>query len=157
MDRAAGMRVGPRIVIIEVVSPMKIFAPLIALAALSAGVTPASAQAIDWTRGKPIDVTVTNDRFIPARITMRRGTHYILRIHNRSDRKHNFSAPQFFGMARVAPRDSGWVTDDKVDLAPRQSAVLHIIAPDAANASYRFRSTNLLDATEKMKGEIIVR
>jgi hypothetical protein len=31
------------------------------------------------------------------------------------------------------------------------------VAPDTPRAVYRFRSTNLLDATEKLRGEILVR
>lgn len=129
--------------------------------ALATLLAAASAQAApplpNWNKGTPIDITVTNDRFTPDRITLKRGAPYVLRIHNRSDRKHNFSAPKFFTMSRVSPRDSGWVTDDKVDLAPRQSATLHIVAPDTPNALYTFRSTNLLDAAENLKGEIRVR
>lgn len=132
-------------------------AALAALTALAATAATAAPAVPNWTKGTPIDVTVTNDRFTPSTITLKRGAQYILRVHNRSDRKHNFSAPQFFTAARVSPRDSGWVTDDKVDLAPRQSATLHIVAPDTPNARYSFRSTNLLDATETLKGDILVR
>lgn len=130
---------------------------LLALALALAIAAPAAAVAQDWNKGTPIGVTMTNDRFSPARLTLTHGRAYILRIRNTSDRKHNFSAPQFFKFARVAPRDSGWITDNKVDLAPGESATLHLIAPSTPNARYQFRSTNLLDATEKLKGAIYVR
>ncbi|WP_162527281.1 cupredoxin domain-containing protein [Sphingomonas solaris] len=135
---------------------MKLAAALLIAAATTSAAT-AAPPVPNWTKGTPIDVTVTNNRFTPDRLTLKRGRQYILRIHNRSDRKHNFSAPQFFTAARVSPRDSGWVTDDKVDLAPGQSATLHIVAPDTPNALFSYRSTNLLDAAENMKGEIRVR
>lgn len=129
---------------------------LLALAALAAA--PAIAQpAPNWNRGTPVAITVDNDRFTPSRITLRAGRPYTLTIRNRSDRKHNFAAKTFFGLARVAPQDSGWVTDNKVDLAPGQTARLRIIAPDTPNAVYDYRSTNLLDAAEKLKGKIYVR
>jgi FtsP/CotA-like multicopper oxidase with cupredoxin domain len=134
---------------------MKLLAPF-ALAALLAAPATAAPQR-NWNRGTPITITVNNDRFIPDRITLRRGQPYVLTIRNASNRKHNFAARQFFGFARVAPRDSGWVTDNKVDLAPGQRATLRIVAPDTPNAVYDFRSTNLLDAAEKLKGTIYVR
>ncbi|WP_197277022.1 cupredoxin domain-containing protein [Sphingomonas profundi] len=133
------------------------FALSLAAVATLAGSAVAAPPAPNWTKGRPIEISISNDRFTPSTITLRRGAQYILRIHNRSDRKHNFSAPHFFTEARVSPRDSGWVTDDKVDLAAGRSATLHIVAPDTPHAEYAFRSTNLLDAAANMKGRIVVR
>lgn len=117
----------------------------------------AAQPAPNWNKGTPVDISVSNARFSPARIVLHPGRQYILRIRNVSDRRHNLSAPEFFTAARVAPGDSGWVTDDKVDLKPGQSARLRIVAPTTRNAVYRFRSTNLLDAAGGMKGEFVVR
>ncbi|HEX8446753.1 MAG TPA: cupredoxin domain-containing protein [Sphingomonas sp.] len=101
---------------------MRYWGPM-ALAAVTVtavtGGAAAAPRAPNWNRGTPITITVTNDRFTPSTVTLRRGQHYILRIRNLSNRKHNFSSPDFFALARVAPRDSGWVTDNKVDLAAR--------------------------------------
>ncbi|SFS00570.1 cupredoxin domain-containing protein [Sphingomonas jatrophae] len=128
-----------------------------ALLALAAATPTLAAPSPNFNRGTPIAVTVTNDRFIPDRINLRRGRAYAITIRNASDRRHNFSAPDFFGLARVAPRDGRLVSDNKVDLRPGQRATIRIIAPDTPNAVYRFRSTNLLDAAEKLKGNIYVR
>ena len=116
----------------------------------------AARAAADWNRGTLIAITVTNDRFIPDRVQLRRGGQYVLRFRNASNRKHNFSAPTFFKYARVAPRDAGWITDNALTLAPGQGATLHIFAPTTPNASYEFRSTRIEDAAEKMKGRILV-
>jgi hypothetical protein len=118
---------------------------------------PSAAPAQNWNKGTPVNITVTNDRFIPSSVTLRQGRTYILRITNRSDRAHNFSSNRFFKYARVAPRDSGWVVHNEVKLAPRQSATLHIVAPTTPNAVYEFRSTRIQDAAENMKGNIYVR
>ncbi len=132
------------------------FRPLAALLLATPAI--ATAQALpNWNKGTPVNITVSNARFSPARIILRSGEHYILRIRNVSDRRHNLSAPEFFTAARVAPQDSGWVTDDKVDLKPGQSARLRIVAPTTRNAVYAFRSTNLLDAAGGMKGQFVVR
>ena len=148
--------------------------PLLALAGLLAGLpagllsTSASAQAPAhrsqksarapaFTTGAPIRITMTNDGFVPARITLRNGADYVLQIRNRSDRAHNFSAPPFFKYARVAPRDSAWVANNRVELKPGERATLHIVAPDTPGARYDFRSTRIEDAASGMKGEIFVR
>ena len=111
----------------------------------------------NWSKGTPVTISVNNDRFVPARLTLRRGQQYVLRLRNTSDRSHNFSAPTFFKLARVSPRDSGWVVHNEVKLAPVQSATLHIVAPTTPNAVYEFRSTRIADAAEKMSGKIYVR
>ena len=126
---------------------------LSAIAALPADAAP---KGRNWNAGTPIDITVTNDRFIPDRVTLRQGRQYVLRLHNRSDRSHNFASNRFFKYARVAPKDSGWVVHNEVKLAPGQRASLHIVAPSTPNAVYEFRSTRIADAAEKMKGRIFV-
>ena len=126
------------------------------IATLVLATLPAAAQAQNWNKGAPIAITVTNDRFVPARLTLRRGATYVLRFHNASDRKHDFSAGTFFKYARVRQSDAGWVTHNAVELAPGQRATLHIVAPTTPNAVYDFRSNRIADAAEKMKGKIYV-
>lgn len=133
------------------------FARLAFPLALLAGLAAPAAAAPDWSRGTPVRVTVTNDRFVPDAIALRRNRPYVLTLRNPSTRTHNFSAPSFFKYARVSPRDAGWVTDNAVTLRPGQTARLHIVAPDTPNARYDFRSTRLGDAAERLKGIITVR
>jgi uncharacterized cupredoxin-like copper-binding protein len=126
------------------------------LAALLAA-TPALAQAPDWSKGTPVGIVMTNQGFTPARIVLKNGAPYALHFRNRSDRTHSFSAPPFFRLARVAPRDAAWVAHNEVSLKPGQSATLHIIAPDTPGARYEYRSTRIADAASKMKGAIFVK
>lgn len=128
---------------------------MIATAALLA--TPLAAQTPNWSRGAPVTITVTNDRFMPDRLTLRSGRSYILRLRNTSTRTHNFSAPTLFKYARVSPADRRWIVNDAISLAPGARATVHLIAPDTPNARYDFRSTRLGDAAEKMKGAILIR
>lgn len=116
---------------------------------------PAAAQ--NWNLGTPVAIVATDSGFAPATVTLRAGRQYVLTIRNRTGRKTSFSAPSFFKYARVAPKDSGWVVKNVVELAPGQTARLHIVAPDTPNAAYAFRSTRLADAGRDMKGEILVR
>jgi len=127
-------------------------AALLPLALLAA---PAAAQ--DWTKGAPVRITAGAAGFAPATLALRSGRQYVLTLRNASRDRVNFSAPSFFKYARVAPRDAGWVVQNRVELAPGQTARLHIVAPDTPNARYDFRSTRLSDAGQNMKGEILVR
>jgi FtsP/CotA-like multicopper oxidase with cupredoxin domain len=129
------------------------FVPLLVMASL-----PAAAQApINWAKGTPLTVTMTNRGFTPARIVMRQGGQYVLRLRNPSDRAHTFSAKQFFAQARVSPRDQGLIPRDEVELKPGRSATLHLVAPTTPSALYTFKSTRIADAAANFKGEIVVR
>lgn len=131
---------------------------VLALAAAAGLIAPAAAQtAAAWNRGTPLTLTMTNRGYVPARLVLRAGRHYVLRIRNPSDRGHTFSAKSFFELARIAPRDAGWVARNDVVLKPGQSATLHLIAPTTPGALYPFRSTRVADAGTKYKGDIIVR
>jgi len=119
---------------------------------------PAAAQApINWAKGTPLSVTMTNKGFVPARLSLRQGRQYVLRLRNPSDRAHTFSAKEFFGQARVSPRDSGLIPRNEVVLKGGQSATLHLVAPTTPNARYEYKSTRVGDAGTKYKGEILVR
>jgi plastocyanin len=131
--------------------------PFSALAlALTLGAPAMAAKAPAWGSGKAVNITVTNDRFAPSRITLKSGRHYTLRFHNASDRGHNFSAKKFFDLARVAPADARKVRHDDVNLDAGQWTTVRIVAPTTPGAAFDFRSTVLRDAGEKMKGKIYV-
>jgi hypothetical protein len=127
-----------------------------ALAVALALAAPAAAAGPAWGSGKAVNITVTNDRFAPSRIVLKSNRHYTLRFHNASNRGHNFSAKKFFDLARVAPADARRVSHDDVNLAPGQWVSVRIVAPDTPGAVFKYRSTVLADAAEKMKGEIYV-
>ncbi|MDO6413743.1 cupredoxin domain-containing protein [Sphingomonas sp. BIUV-7] len=127
---------------------------LLAPTALAA---PKPAPGPNWNRGTPLTVTMTNQGFVPARLALRQGGQYILRIRNPSDRTHSFSAKEFFGLARVSPADQAWIPRNEVELKPGQSATLHLVAPTTPGAMYYFKSTRVADAATKFKGAITVR
>lgn len=110
-----------------------------------------------WNKGAPLTITMSNRGFAPARLTLRQGAGYILRLRNVSDRTHTFSARSFFRLARVDPRDQAWVARNEVEVPAGRTATLHLIAPDTPNAIYDFRSTRIGDMGENMKGTIHVR
>jgi hypothetical protein len=119
---------------------------------------PAAAQApINWAKGTPVTVTMTNEGFVPARLPLRQGQQYVLRLRNPTDRAHTFSAREFFAQARVSPRDGAVIPRNEVVLKGGQSATLHLFAPTTPNARYEYKSTRVGDAGTKYKGEILVR
>ncbi len=135
---------------------MSVRLPLLAVLAGLAAI-PAVAQAPAFPKGAPIAITVSNDRFTPQRIVLRSGRPYTLNFRNVSDRAHSFSARTFFKIARVNPADQNAVAENKVELKPGQSARVRIVAPSTPNAVYDFRSLQIADAGENMKGTILVR
>ena len=140
---------------------MKLISAALALAVLAAA--PALGQprrapaAPAWDKGAPLTISMTNRGFSPARINLRQGAGYILRLRNASNRTHIFSAKDFFRLARVDPRDQAWVARNEVEVPAGRTATIHLIAPDTPDAVYDFRSTRIADAGEKVKGVIHVR
>ncbi len=128
--------------------------PLLAALALA---FPAAAQAApDWSKAEAVRVTVTNRGFAPRRIVLRHGAQYVLRIHNGSRRKHNFSAPDFFRYARVVPRDAWQLADKAISVRAGQTAAIRFTAPNMPNTEFDFRSTVLADAAADLTGRILV-
>jgi uncharacterized cupredoxin-like copper-binding protein len=135
---------------------MKFLFAFLPAAALLATAAPAAPAKPNWTRGTPLSVTMTNKGYSPRRIVMRAGGQYVLHFHNPSDRTHDFTAPDFFGQARVSPRDQGIIPRNRVELKPGTSTSLHLIAPTTRRSVYAFKSERIADAASNFKGEIVV-
>ena len=94
----------------------------------------------------PVTVALANYRFDPPTIRLRHGQPYVLHLVNRSDRKHNFVAPEFL-IAAGAGRRAVEVSDGAV-------ADVAIIAPAAG--VYTVKCTHFTHAWRGMKGSIVV-
>lgn len=129
----------------------------LAMAVTAAPRPAAKPMPINWAKGTPTTVTMTNKGYAPHRLVMHRGGHYVLSFHNLTDRPHTFAAKDFFAEARVSPADQNWIPHNEVELRPHESAVLHLIAPTTPNAIYVFKSNQIADAVHNFKGEIVVR
>ncbi len=118
----------------------------------------AAAAATLAARPAPHTVTIrmTDHGFSPATVVLKAGGRYTLRFVNGSGRGHDFTANAFLGAARVEPRDQYVLRDNKVDLDPGRSAVLHIVAPKVHGARFEFHSQHLTDAASGLKGNIYV-
>ena len=91
-----------------------------------------------------ITIDLSNYRYDPATIRLRHGQPYVLRLVNRSARKHNFVAPEFLVAAgrRAIEVPAGAVAD------------VAIVAPAAG--TYKVKCTHFTHALRGMKGRILV-
>ena len=93
-----------------------------------------------------VTVALSNYRFDPAPIRLRRGQPYVLHLVNRSGRGHNFVAPSFFAAAGTG--------HSKYEVPPGGGANVAITAP--APGRYKVKCTHFTHAMRGMKTEIIV-
>ena len=135
---------------------------VITAAILAALAVPVSSQAQGYRHARPlpqpIDIAMTDDGFVPADVTLRRGAPYVLRVVNRSSKGHNLEQKAFFRLAAVAPEDEGWTRDGRISLRPGESAIVHLRAPlSRPGGTFEFSSTVLGDAGRGYKGVFVMR
>ena len=121
--------------------------PLLALAAIA----PVAAQA---PRPAVVSVTMENFKFEPNAVQLRAGVPTLLHLVNNAGGGHNFTAPQFFAAARVAPASQSLIHDGKVEVA-KHSAVDIELTPAAGQ--YPLKCSHTLHAAFGMTGSIVVR
>ena len=102
-----------------------------------------------------IDVQLSNFKFRPQTIVLNHAEAYVLRLHNRSEGGHDFTAPAFFAASRIAPDDRQWITDGEVEVPPGQVRELQLTAPAAG--SYKLKCSHSFHKALGMSGAIVVR
>jgi uncharacterized cupredoxin-like copper-binding protein len=134
--------------------------PILALAAALAGcatshpITPRVESAAGaFADAAPVEVTLENFDFNPSTLHLRAGRPYRLELHNAAGGGHDFSAPEFFAAARIAPADAATVARGEVELTGGKSVTVHLIP---AAGHYKLVCTHLGHAVLGMKGEIVV-
>ena len=123
--------------------------PAFAIALAAAG--PASSQA---PQPATVSVTLSNFSFNPAELQMRAGVPTVLHLVNTAGGGHNFTAPEFFAAAKVAPASKALVREGKVEV-PKHSAIDVTLTPAAGQ--YPLKCTHTLHSAFGMKGTITVR
>lgn len=127
------------------------FAAFAAILALSPPAGSAQAQG-DWSSAQTIEIQLSNYKFEPNKITMRRGQPY--RLHLVSTGDHSFSAPKFFASAQIAPEDAATVTKGKVEVDKDQPRDVLLIPQQIG--TYEFHCTHFMHAPMGMSGHITV-
>jgi len=121
----------------------------LALAALLVSATAAMAQT-----AMPVDVTLSNYAFTPSELDLKAGTAYRLHFVNSASKGHNFSAPEFFAAADIAPEDQAKVRQGLVELDNGQSVDI-TLTPNRAG-TYKLECTHFMHKTMGMHGSIVV-
>ena len=101
-----------------------------------------------------VSVTLSNFSFNPAELQMRAGVPTVLHLVNTASGGHNFTAPEFFAAAKIAPASQALVREGKVEV-PKHSALDVTLTPAAGQ--YSLKCTHTLHSTFGMKGTITVR
>jgi plastocyanin len=124
---------------------------LLALAVLAAA--PASVQA---QAPQPVTVSIImeNFKFEPNILQLRAGVPTVLHLTNNASGGHNFTAPEFFASARIAPASQALVHNGVVEV-PKHSSVDVVVTPAAGQ--YPLKCSHTLHAAFGMKGTITVR
>ena len=100
-----------------------------------------------------VDVSLANFRFTPGAIRVPAGTPVVLHLTNSSTKSHDFTAPQFFAAATIAPADRSLVKDGSVELGGGERRDIHLVA---RAGRYRLKCSHAFHALFGMKGEIVV-
>ena len=128
---------------------IKFASALVLLAIPLAPADEARAQAVT-----PISITLTNYAFTPSALNLQAGMTYHLHFINSGSKDHNFSAPQFFAAAQVAPEDQAKVEKGRVALEGGQSLDI-TVTPDRPG-TFAVECTHFMHKMMGMHGNIVV-
>ena len=112
-----------------------------------------NASVVAQPKPATVDVSLANFRFTPGAIRVPAGTPVVLHLTNTSTKSHDFTAPQFFAAATIAPADRSLVKDGSIELGGGERRDIHLIA---RAGRYRLKCSHAFHALFGMKGEIIV-
>lgn len=111
-----------------------------------------AAADIAWGEAAEAEVVLSSFNFAPDPVRLAAGVPVRLTIRSASG-GHDFTAPDFFAAARVAPGDAGLIAGGQIDLAGGESVTLRLIP---AAGSYDLVCTHTGHALLGMRGEIVV-
>lgn len=120
---------------------------LIALTAALLSASPSSGGAVPMARAT---ITLTSHRYTPAPIYLAGGVPLRLVLVNRAGKTHDFTAPQFFGSARML---RGPAPGGKILLGAGRSAVIDLVP---ARGTYKVRCSQFGHQMLGMSTVIIV-
>lgn len=122
-----------------------LLALLLAGSAASAGPDPGGAAIVE--------VRLSSFDFSPETIRLRAGEPVVLHLVNSGRGGHNFSAPQFFAAATLAPGQAALVRRGTIEVPSRRSVQVRLVP---ARGRYPLRCTHTLHTVLGMRGEIVV-
>lgn len=117
------------------------------LAVLLFAAAPAAAQP------HVVEVQLSSFAFTPGTLRLRAGEPILLRLVNSANGGHNFSAPDFFAAATLAPAQVAVLARGTIEV-PSHATVEIALTP--ARGRYALRCTHTLHTAFGMRGEIVV-
>jgi plastocyanin len=102
----------------------------------------------------PISISLTDYAFTPGTLDLKAGTTYQLHFVNSGSKDHNFSAPEFFADAQIAPDDQAKVAKGQVGLGAGQTVDI-TVTPGGAGA-FAVECTHFMHKMMGMHGNIVV-
>lgn len=102
----------------------------------------------------PISVTMTDFAFAPGTLDLKAGMTYQLHFINSGSKDHNFTAPEFFAAAQIAPEDQAKLEKGAVALGRGQSA--DVTLTPAQPGTFSAECTHFMHKMMGMHGSIIV-
>lgn len=116
-------------------------------------ITPQLAGAeIAWAEAAEAEVILSSFEFTPEMLRLAAGVPVRLTIRNTAG-GHDFTAPDFFAAARIAPEDAARLAEGQIDLAGGESVTIRLIP---AAGTYDLVCTHTGHALLGMRGEIVV-
>ena len=116
-------------------------------------ITPQVASGDNFAGAQPIEVSLSSFHFAPGDVRLKAGQPIALKLVNSSSKEHNFTAPEFFAAAKVAPGDAGKIAQGQVELKPGATAEVRLIP---AAGRFHLVCTEVGHAALGMRGTITV-
>lgn len=113
-----------------------------------------ASSSVDFAGAEAVEVRLTNFDFAPPRLDLTAGRPYVLRIVNAASGGHDFTASEFFAVARVAPEDAARIGSGQVELDGGETASIRLV-PTAGE--YKLVCTHFGHAALGITGKIVVR
>jgi plastocyanin len=102
---------------------------------------------------EPVTISLSDYAFAPAEINLKAGTAYRLHFTNAGTKDHDFTAPEFFAAAQIAPDDQIKVKRGTVAIDKGQEVEVTVM-PGAGN--YKVSCTHFMHSMMGMHGTIAV-
>ena len=102
----------------------------------------------------PVVITLSSYAFTPAAITLKSGAVTHLHFTNSGSKDHDFSAPEFFAAAQLAPEDQAKVQKGKVAVESGQS--VDITVTPGPPGTFAVECTHFMHKMMGMHGTITV-
>jgi plastocyanin len=99
------------------------------------------------------NISLTDYAFTPGEISLKAGTAYHLHFTNAGSKDHDFTAPEFFAAAQVAPDDQAKVKGGKVAVDKGQEVDVTVTP---AAGLYKVSCTHFMHSMMGMHGTIAV-